>query len=167
MGEFDAEKNEFLVFENGPTQKITLQWATYQDASDQCSLSRIWGGIHPPIDDIPGRKIGHQVGIAAFEKAIKYFQGDPNQKEKSFEVAVYPTPINPFENLQIIYQEPIQEAVQFQLFDLSGRLLCEKVIKKNNEEVMSFNVCTPEKGLYILIANSNGKRLFSKKILVR
>lgn len=167
MGEFDAEKNEFLVFENGPTQKITLQWATYQDASDQCSLSRIWGGIHPPIDDIPGRKIGHQVGIAAFEKAIKYFLGDPNQEEKSFEVAVYPTPINPFENLQIIYQEPIQEAVQFQLFDLSGRLLCEKVIEKNNEEVMSFNVCTPEKGLYILIANSNGKRLFSKKILVR
>ncbi|MEZ5022882.1 MAG: vanadium-dependent haloperoxidase [Chitinophagales bacterium] len=47
MGEFEAPKNEFLVFEEGPSQDITLQWATYRDASDQCSLSRIWGGIHP------------------------------------------------------------------------------------------------------------------------
>ena len=37
---------------------MKLQWATYKDAADQCSLSRIWGGIHPYIDDIPGRKIG-------------------------------------------------------------------------------------------------------------
>ena len=43
MGEFEAPKNEFLVFEEGPSQDITLQWATYRDASDQCSLSRIWG----------------------------------------------------------------------------------------------------------------------------
>lgn len=48
MGEFVAEKNEFLVFEDGPSEDIVLQWATYRDASDQCSLSRIWGGIHPP-----------------------------------------------------------------------------------------------------------------------
>jgi hypothetical protein len=46
MSEFKAPKNDFLVFEKGPSQDITLQWATYQDASDQCSLSRIWGGIH-------------------------------------------------------------------------------------------------------------------------
>ena len=24
------------------------QWATYSDAADECSLSRIYGGIHPP-----------------------------------------------------------------------------------------------------------------------
>jgi len=48
LGEFTARKNEFLVFEEGPSVDITLQWATYRDASDQSSLSRIWGGIHPP-----------------------------------------------------------------------------------------------------------------------
>jgi hypothetical protein len=58
MGEFTAKKNEFLVFEDGPSVDVILQWATYRDASDQCSLSRIWGGIHPPADDIPGRQIG-------------------------------------------------------------------------------------------------------------
>lgn len=35
---------------------MTLEWATYRDASDQCSLSRIWGGIHPPTEDVPGLK---------------------------------------------------------------------------------------------------------------
>lgn len=59
--EFVAHQNEFLVFEEGPSEDIVLQWATYRDASDQCSLSRIWGGIHPPADDIPGRRIGLKV----------------------------------------------------------------------------------------------------------
>ena len=39
MGEFIAEQDEFLVFEDGPSEDIVLQWATYRDASDQCSLS--------------------------------------------------------------------------------------------------------------------------------
>ena len=65
MGEFVAPMNEFLKFEEGPSDTIVLQWATYMDASDQCSLSRIWGGIHPPIDDIPGRMIGDVIGPQA------------------------------------------------------------------------------------------------------
>lgn len=73
MGEFEAPQNEFLVFEEGPSVDLTLQWATYRDASDQCSLSRIWGGIHPPVDDIPGRLMGEKVGISAFEKADDLF----------------------------------------------------------------------------------------------
>ena len=76
MGVFDVEQNEFLVFEDGPSMSFTLQWATYRDASDQTSLSRIWGGIHPPIDDIPGRIIGEKVGIDAFNLAESYFYKD-------------------------------------------------------------------------------------------
>ncbi len=73
MGEFDMPMNDFLVFENGPSMDITLQWATYRDASDQCSLSRIWGGIHPPADDIPGRLMGIEIGTDAFNYAETYF----------------------------------------------------------------------------------------------
>ncbi|MGB0839816.1 MAG: hypothetical protein ACPGXL_06730, partial [Chitinophagales bacterium] len=65
MGEFTCPKDNFLVFEKGPSVGLTLQWATYRDASDQCSLSRIWGGIHPPVDDIPGRLIGITIGQEA------------------------------------------------------------------------------------------------------
>jgi hypothetical protein len=76
MGEFHAPKNEYLVFEDGPSVDVTLQWATYQDAADECSLSRIYGGIHPPQDDIPGRLIGAKIGPAAFAHALRYFRGE-------------------------------------------------------------------------------------------
>jgi hypothetical protein len=75
--EFRVPKNQFLVFEDGPSVDITLEWARYVDASDQCSLSRIWGGIHPPADDIAGRLIGMELGPAAFRLARAYFNGVP------------------------------------------------------------------------------------------
>ena len=75
IGEFEIKANEFLVFEEGPSVDLVLQWATYRDASDQTSLSRIWGGIHPPVDDIPGRLIGEKIGISAFELAQDFFLG--------------------------------------------------------------------------------------------
>jgi len=75
MSGFEVQANEYLVFEEGPSVDMTLEWATYRDASDQCSLSRIWGGIHPPADDIPGRLIGREIGPAAFELAKEYFAG--------------------------------------------------------------------------------------------
>ena len=75
MSSFEIAANDFLVFENGPSVDMTLQWATYRDASDQCSLSRIYGGIHPPADDIPGRIIGEQIGVEAFALAESYFNG--------------------------------------------------------------------------------------------
>jgi hypothetical protein len=73
--EFPAPKDEFLVFEEGPSVGLTLEWARYIDASDQCSLSRIWGGIHPPADDIAGRLIGMELGPEAFDLARDYFNG--------------------------------------------------------------------------------------------
>ena len=76
MSDFAVEQDNFLVFERGPSVSLTLQWATYQDASDQCSLSRIWGGIHPPIDDIPGRLIGITIGQKAFEHAMSFVEPD-------------------------------------------------------------------------------------------
>ncbi len=72
MSSFQIPANEFLVFEDGPSVDMTLQWATYRDASDQTSLSRLWGGIHPPADDIPGRMIGERIGIDAFNLARQY-----------------------------------------------------------------------------------------------
>jgi Secretion system C-terminal sorting domain len=76
LAEFVIPANSFFTgFEAGPSTEIRLQWASYKDASDQASLSRIWGGIHPPFDDIPGRLIGEQVGIGAHNKAKTYFTG--------------------------------------------------------------------------------------------
>jgi hypothetical protein len=64
-----------LVNEVGPTQPVTLQWASYFDAADQIGLSRIWGGIHPPADDFSGRRVGSQVGTNVWNLARKFFDG--------------------------------------------------------------------------------------------
>lgn len=64
-----------LLNEQGPSQPVTLQWATYFDAADQVGLSRIWGGIHPPADDFAGRRVGATCGQAVWALARKYFDG--------------------------------------------------------------------------------------------
>lgn len=76
MAEFPVSAySGYLVFENGPTTDIHLQWAKYVDASDEASLSRIWGSIHPPFDDFNGRHIGEMVGTNSFNKAKSLFTG--------------------------------------------------------------------------------------------
>lgn len=70
-----------LVNEAGPTQPVTLQWASYYDAADQVGLSRIWGGIHPPADDFAGRRVGSEVGKSAWELARKFFDGSVGNSE--------------------------------------------------------------------------------------
>ena len=64
-----------LEFELGPSVDVTLQWASYYDASDEAGISRLYGGIHVAPDDGPGRVIGSQVGAAAYELAEKYWDG--------------------------------------------------------------------------------------------
>ncbi|MFT5310680.1 MAG: hypothetical protein ACI8VL_001588 [Bacteroidia bacterium] len=75
LAEFTAKKDEFLIFEDGPSQEITLQWATYREAAEETCLSRIWGGIHPPADDIQGRIAGEKVAKSAVDFAERYFEG--------------------------------------------------------------------------------------------
>jgi len=74
-GGLGVYSNYTLAFENGPSAPITLQWATYYDAADQAGISRIWGGIHPPIDNLIGRRAGAQVGRQVWTLAKGYFDG--------------------------------------------------------------------------------------------
>ena len=68
LGEYHFPAGRFLLFEYGPQEDLTLQWATYYDASDNAGSSRLWGGIHILADDFEGRKIGSTVGKDAFFK---------------------------------------------------------------------------------------------------
>jgi len=74
LGEWSVEADD-LEFEAGPTGTVTLQWATYQDASDEAGVSRLYGGIHVRADDLAGRVIGAEVGADAWELAQTYFDG--------------------------------------------------------------------------------------------
>ena len=64
-----------LEFEAGPSTDITLQWATYADASDQAGVSRLYGGIHVRADDLAGRLMGATIGSDAWRLAQQYYEG--------------------------------------------------------------------------------------------
>jgi hypothetical protein len=75
IGQFTATPGNYLVFEDGPSVPIRLEWATYYDAADQAGQSRLWGGIHILPDDHAGRRVGHLAGVAAAEEARRWFKG--------------------------------------------------------------------------------------------
>ena len=64
-----------LEFEAGPSEDITLQWATYADASNEAGRSRIYGGIHVWADDLRGREMGVEAGRQAWALARQFFDG--------------------------------------------------------------------------------------------
>jgi hypothetical protein len=65
-----------LRIEDGPSEDVALQWATYFDAADAAGISRLYMGIHVAPDDLGGRKIGSQCGKAAWRLAERYFDGE-------------------------------------------------------------------------------------------
>ena len=163
MGTFEIEQNNFLVFEPGPSENMTLQWATYQDASDQTSLSRIWGGIHPPIDDIRGRIIGEKIGVDAYNLAVSYFDGALSTEsfENDPSITVYP---NPFSDvLQISNTEQAQLDVQ--IYSVDGKLVLESAIQADSQSV-SISTESLSSGLYFAkIKNLTKKTSTVKKVI--
>lgn len=76
VSSFTAQAHEFLEFETGPEEDITLTWATYYDAADEAGISRIYGGIHVWADDLRGRIMGSNIGKTAYAKAKTFFTGE-------------------------------------------------------------------------------------------
>jgi hypothetical protein len=154
LGEFTAKQNDFLVFEQGPSVDIKLQWATYRDASDQTSLSRIWGGIHPPADDIPGRLIGEKVAHYTFYFAVPYFFGNVTDLQTVAQI-VYP---NPVINNEIFITNSSQDDI-ISIFDVRGRQV--NSLKKEFNEFGSLTKLNLPEGtaarLYFLNINNDAK----------
>lgn len=163
MGTFDVAKNEFLVFEQGPSESFTLQWATYRDASDQTSLSRIWGGIHPPIDDIRGRIIGDKIGRESFALAKQYFTGTLGVDESQVNdlTTVFPVPTED----RLTIRTPYLEEIKVQLISLTGKVIASEKRTNHNGEI-EFEFENIANGVYILRGVSKDNRvLFQKKVI--
>jgi len=77
LGIYTCVQNEFLVFEDGPSETFDFEWATYYDAADNSGQSRILGGIHPYFDDYPGRVLGSQAAGRAHERSVALFTPMP------------------------------------------------------------------------------------------
>lgn len=167
MGEFEAPMNEFLVFEDGPSQDVTLQWATYRDASDQCSLSRIWGGIHPPVDDLPGRHIGMVIGPDAFNLAKEYFEGgqvitDAGNHSLN-ELGVYPNPV--VGDQLSIRLANASDNLEVEVFDVSGKLFLRETFSSGSSQVVSLDVSDLDAGMYLVRA-SNDQDVVTRSVSV-
>jgi hypothetical protein len=159
LGEFVARANEFLEFEEGPSVDVVLQWATYRDASDQTSLSRIWGGIHPPADDIPGRFIGQEVAEDTFDFAVPYFNGSLNVGEHKDTINIYPNPVTDGEIF--IANTVGTEAIG--IYDISGRKieLAERTFDMLNGTTL-LKLKVDATGLYLLKINNTSKMIIVK-----
>lgn len=149
MGEFVAPQNEFLVFEEGPSVDVTLQWATYRDASDQTSLSRIWGGIHPPADDIPGRIIGEQIGLDAFAYAEEYFTGMAADAIAPADAIPFPNPVQRGRYFNV-YLDQTPGTGTVELMDLQGRSHARFSIDETSFPFVKINVGEVIPGIYIV-----------------
>ena len=160
MGVFDVAQNEFLVFEQGPSESFSLQWATYRDASDQTSLSRIWGGIHPPIDDIKGRIIGDKIGKEAFDFASTYFTTSLNidSENDTQNLIISPNPV--IENLFI--NTTITNLTLIDIYDVLGNKVFSKEIDTSN----AVNLSNLNTGIYFVKIYTRKEKLhFVKKII--
>ncbi|MCB9301112.1 MAG: hypothetical protein H6566_10725 [Lewinellaceae bacterium] len=161
MGEFYCKKNEFLVFEDGPSVDVTLQWATYRDASDQCSLSRIWGGIHPPFDDMPGRLIGMKIGMEAFAFAKQYFtkEKEPNQVEA---FNIFPNPTNCAAQVEYDFEG----IMPVKVFSSDGRLVLTLNLEFIDKQAF-INTSGLSNGIYNIVGFDGKKnRFFEGKLAV-
>lgn len=160
MGVFDIQANNFLVFELGPTVNMQLQWATYRDASDQTSLSRIWGGIHPPVDDIPGRKAGIEIGVDAFNLAEAYFNGDV--AVPSSESILFP---NPATDLLTI-QHTDSNADWVQVFDMQGRRVLVAPTQFNAASQTTVDVSGLTPGMYfVTLVQGEDRELLVRRLI--
>lgn len=167
LGEFKAKQNEYLVFEEGPSVDVILQWATYKDAADQCSLSRIWGGIHPPFDDIPGRLIGTTIGQKAYELAVKYFNGEivtaatPGEHDTS--VNIFPNPASGSRALTVQVSTDWLGS-EIVLRDHTGRLVRQTSVM-HQQEYLDVSGLAP--GIYLVTLKRRSGKSVTQKIIVQ
>jgi hypothetical protein len=148
IGRFKATKDEFLVFEQGPSETIELQWATYRDAADQCSLSRIWGGIHPYIDDIPGRIIGNRIGNDSFEFGASYFS--ENLSTSFFNNSALKLKSNPIKSGEKIQVLNTLGNEEFKLYNLVGQQIEIDTMHNSSSKLTTLITDYLASGIYIL-----------------
>ena len=127
-------------------------------------MSRIWGGIHPPIDDIKGRIIGEKIGEDSFDLAQQYFSGTLSNSlitNPNINTKIYPLPVQNFLHIETQFLEEIK----LELYSLSGKLIFS-INNTNHFGVLEVNLEHLAQGVYILKGLSNkDSLLFQKKII--
>lgn len=56
---------------------MKLQWGTFTEAAEEVCLGRMWGGIHSPVDDIKGLRLGYEVADLVWKEMLKLLEAKP------------------------------------------------------------------------------------------
>ena len=151
LGEFVATRDEFLVFEEGPSVDVVLQWATYRDAAAETSLSRIWGGIHPPIDDIPGRRIGPVVAGDAVNLARRIFAEEAlllsSDELTPVAATVFPNPVGAGLPVRVRLPEQLTDVRRLVLYSSLGQAVREVSVRQGVAELSTSGLVP---GMYVV-----------------
>jgi Secretion system C-terminal sorting domain len=166
LGEYKVPAGSPIVgVERGPSKDMTLQWATYRDASNQTSLSRIWGGIHPVMDDIPGRFLGIRVANDVMRLATgTYFQPNIVSSTKQtldLEATAFPNPTTDYINIVIPTSNGMLEA---QVFDLAGALVMSTKVPLTDRAVR-LDVAHLPPGMYMVKIRDTANRTAVVKLV--
>ena len=139
---------------------ITLQWATYREASDQCSLSRIYGGIHPPMDDIPGRHIGITIGTDALSFAEQYF-AKTTPPDSTYTFRVFPNPTTNVVQIEM----PFEGKMQVEVYAMDGRLALNTTITFTGNQAL-LDMKELGKGVYKVTGkNAAGEQVLEQQVM--
>ena len=146
---------------------MKLQWATYRDAADQCALSRIWGGIHPYIDDIPGRKIGKKIGKSAFDLSKSLFEPQnilANIESYDRKFKIFPNPVSVKRKITFLNESMI-EVKEVRILDLKGNLVFRSNSFDGKERFTLF-LTNLQNGIYIAAINFKDGSTRSTRIIL-
>nr|MBX2878029.1 T9SS type A sorting domain-containing protein [Saprospiraceae bacterium] len=142
------------------------------DASDQTSLSRIWGGIHPPADDIPGRLIGEVIGVDAFNYALPYFNLDVTDTEGAFAekedlLSLYPNPVAKAEGLQVQFQMQAENVV-LEIHSALGQVLVQQNVATTFAgQRLQLDITGLSPGIYTLQTSTPGAGVSVQQFVVK
>ncbi len=138
--------------------------ATYRDASDQYSLSPVWGGIHPPAGDIPGRIMGQKIGIEAFNKVKSYFDSqiieEEEEEEAKTDIVLFPVPV--LNELTVNMPEEDIANSKINIYTLDGSLLLSF---KAGLDSPVLNLETLSDGMYIVHVITGTQKV--EKIIIK
>lgn len=66
-----------------PPKNLTLFFKTFSEAAEQAGFSRLLGGIHFPVDNQEGLKLGEEVGCQAFDRATYFINGGDHEEVRA------------------------------------------------------------------------------------
>ena len=115
-------------------------------------MSRIWGGIHPPADDIPGRLIGEKVGKNTFSFGVPYFSKKTLSTNDYFNQSssiLYPNPVSNSKEVKVLNTNADDF---FYLTDINGRKF--SIHYQTEANTTKINLDDIAVGVYILVKNN-------------